>query len=94
MAREYTAEFKLEAVKLANEQRKAGQTITKIAKDLGIRDSVLGKWMKKYNEKKSAANAFPDVAPYDKERFDLQKELAKVTRERDILKKALASQKE
>nr|WP_264338326.1 hypothetical protein [Wolbachia endosymbiont (group A) of Cheilosia soror] len=50
--------------------------------------------MKKYNEKKSAANAFPDVAPYDKERFDLQKELAKATRERDILKKALASQKE
>ncbi|MDX5527103.1 MAG: hypothetical protein O7167_04445 [Wolbachia endosymbiont of Andrena nigroaenea] len=32
--------------------------------------------------------------PYDKERFDLQKELAKVTRGRDILKKALASQKE
>ncbi|WP_264711495.1 hypothetical protein [Wolbachia endosymbiont (group A) of Andrena haemorrhoa] len=34
MVREYTAEFKLEAVKLANEQRKAGQTITKIARDL------------------------------------------------------------
>ncbi len=33
MAREYTAEFKLEAVKLANEQRKVGQTITKTAKD-------------------------------------------------------------
>jgi transposase-like protein len=46
------------------------------------------------------ANAFPgrgNVAPYDKERFDLKKELARVTRERDILKKALgyfASQKE
>ncbi|BET28637.1 hypothetical protein wCauATS_08390 [Wolbachia pipientis] len=87
MAREYTAEFKLEAVKLTNEQRKVGQPVAKVARDLGIRDSVLGKWMKKYNEKKSAANAFPDVAPYDKERFDLQKELAKVTRERDILKK-------
>ncbi|MBA8755984.1 IS3 family transposase [Wolbachia pipientis] len=87
MAREYTAEFKLEAVKLANEQRKVGQPVAKVARDLGIRDSVLGKWMKKYNEKKSAANAFPDVAPYDKERFDLQKELAKVTRERDIKKK-------
>ncbi|WP_341819634.1 transposase [Wolbachia endosymbiont (group A) of Brachyopa scutellaris] len=97
MAREHTAEFKLEAVKLANEQRKVGQPVAKVARDLGIRDSVLGKWMKKNNEKKSAANAFPDVAPYDKERFDLQKELAKVTRERDILKKALgyfASQKE
>jgi transposase len=41
MAREYTAEFKLEAVKLANEQRKAGQTITKIAKDLGIKGGLL-----------------------------------------------------
>nr|WP_253302562.1 transposase [Wolbachia endosymbiont of Psylliodes chrysocephala] len=57
MAREYTAEFKLEAVKLANEQRKAGQTITKVARDLGIKDSLLGKWMKKHNEKKSAADA-------------------------------------
>jgi hypothetical protein len=38
-----------------------------------------------------------NVAPYDKERFDLKRELARVTRERDILKKALgyfASQKE
>ncbi|NGZ19624.1 transposase [Wolbachia endosymbiont of Rhagoletis cingulata] len=72
MVREYTAEFKLEAVKLANEQRKVGQTITKIARDLGIKGGLLGKWIKKHNEKKSAANAFPDVAPYDKERFDLQ----------------------
>ncbi|WP_049973625.1 MULTISPECIES: transposase [unclassified Wolbachia] len=87
MVREYTAEFKLEAVKLANEQRKVGQTITKTAKDLGIKGGLLGKWIKKHNEKKSAADAFPgrgNMAPYDKERFDLQKELAKVTRERDI----------
>ncbi len=28
MVREYTAEFKLEAVKLANEQRKAGQRLS------------------------------------------------------------------
>ncbi|MDU8922034.1 MULTISPECIES: transposase, partial [unclassified Wolbachia] len=53
MVREYTAEFKLEAVKLANEQRKAGQTITKTAKDLGIKGGLLGKWIKKHNEKKS-----------------------------------------
>jgi len=37
---------------------------------------------------------FQTKAPYDKERFDLKKELARVTRERDILRKALASQKE
>ncbi|WP_425386699.1 hypothetical protein [Wolbachia endosymbiont (group A) of Barypeithes pellucidus] len=38
MAREYTAEFKLEAVKLANEQRKAGQPVAKVARDLGSVD--------------------------------------------------------
>lgn len=35
----------------------------------------------------SGTDAFPGkgkLAPYDKERFDLKKELAKVTRERDI----------
>ncbi|WP_353278247.1 hypothetical protein [Wolbachia endosymbiont (group B) of Longitarsus flavicornis] len=48
----------------------------------------------------SGTDAFPGkgkLAPYDKERFDLKKELARVTRERDILKKALgyfANQKE
>ena len=95
--KEYTVEFKMEAVKLFKE---TGQTITKVAKDLGVGASVLGRWIRKYNEKKSAKNAFPgkgNVAPYDKERFDLKKELARVTRERDILKKALgyfASHKE
>lgn len=37
---------------------------------------------------------FRAKAPYDKERFDLKKELARVTREKDILKKALTKQKE
>ncbi|WP_458694883.1 transposase, partial [Wolbachia endosymbiont of Glossina morsitans morsitans] len=52
MVREYTAEFKLEAVKLANEQRKAGQTITKTAKDLGIKGGLLGKMDKETQRKK------------------------------------------
>ncbi|WP_353285796.1 transposase [Wolbachia endosymbiont (group A) of Rhorus exstirpatorius] len=38
--REYTAEFKLEAVKLVKE---TGQASTKIAKDLGIDGSILSK---------------------------------------------------
>lgn len=95
--RKYTAEFKIEAIKLVKE---TGQTIAKIARDLGIDNSTLGEWIRKYNEKGSVENAFPGnekVAPYDKERFELKKELARVTRERDILKKALgyfAAQKE
>lgn len=38
----------------------------------------------------SGVDAFPSkgkLAPYDKERFDLKKELARITRERDIKKK-------
>ncbi|WP_341820331.1 transposase [Wolbachia endosymbiont (group A) of Cydia strobilella] len=84
MVREYTAEFKLEAVKLANEQRKAGQTITKIARDLGIKGGLLGKWMKKYNEKKSAAMHFQVEVTWllTTKRGLIYK--ARVTRERDI----------
>ncbi len=66
--RKYTAEFKEEAVKLFRERE---ETISQIARDLGINPGVLGKWIKKYNEKKSAANAFPGrgrVAPYNKKR--------------------------
>nr|WP_242049524.1 transposase [Wolbachia endosymbiont of Kradibia gibbosae] len=84
MVREYTAEFKLEAVKLANEQRKAGQTITKTAKDLGIKGGLLGKWIKKHNEKKSAADAFQVEVTW---LLTIKRGLiykARVTRERDI----------
>ncbi len=87
--REYTTEFKLEAIKLVKE---TGQTSSKIGRDLGIDGSLLNKWGKKYDEKMSTADAFPGkgkVAPYGKEMFNLKKELGRVTRERDILKKAL-----
>ncbi|MDR2832072.1 MAG: transposase, partial [Rickettsiales bacterium] len=44
--REYTAKFRLEAVKLVKE---TGQASTKIAKDLGIDGSMLSKWVRKYD---------------------------------------------
>lgn len=87
--RKYTVEFKLEAIKLVKE---TGQPVTKIAKDLGIDNSTLSDWIRTYNKKGSIEEAFPGkgkLAPHDKERFELKKELARVTRERDILKKAL-----
>ena len=93
----YTVEFKLEAIKLVKE---TGQSASKIAKDLGIDNSTLSDQIKKYNEKGSIEEAFPGkgkLAPCDKEKFELKKELTRVTRERDILKKALgyfASHKE
>nr|WP_264707021.1 transposase [Wolbachia endosymbiont (group A) of Acrocera orbiculus] len=84
MVREYTAEFKLEAVKLANEQRKAGQTITKTAKDLGIKGGLLGKWIKKHNEKSRQQMHFQVEVTWllTTKRGLIYK--ARVTRERDI----------
>jgi transposase len=48
-----------------------------VARDVGISDSTLSKWVKKFSEKMIAANTFPGkgkLAPYDKERFDLKRE--------------------
>ncbi|UIP91672.1 helix-turn-helix domain-containing protein [Wolbachia pipientis] len=74
----------MEAIKLVKE---TGQSASKIAKDLGIDNSTLSDWIKKYNEKGSIEEAFPckgKLAPCDKEKFKLKKELTRVTRERDI----------
>nr|WP_265032341.1 transposase [Wolbachia endosymbiont (group B) of Apotomis turbidana] len=87
--KEYTAEFKIEAIRLVKE---TGQSSAKIARDLGISSDSLSRWVKTYNDRMSGVDAFPGkgkVAHCDKEKFDLKKELARVTRERDILKKAL-----
>ncbi|WCR52995.1 MAG: hypothetical protein PG981_000076 [Wolbachia endosymbiont of Ctenocephalides orientis wCori] len=72
--KKYTVEFKLEAIKLVKE---TGQSANKIAKDLGIDNSTLSEWIKKYNEKGSIEEAFPGkgkLEPYDKERFELKKQ--------------------
>jgi len=72
------------------EVTETGKTIAKTARDLDINDTLLGKWIRKYNNKMSIADAFPGkgkLAPYDKEKFELKKELARVTREVDIFKK-------
>lgn len=86
-----------EAIRLVKE---TGQSSAKIARDLGISGDSLSRWVKTYNDRMSGVGAFPGkgkVAHCDKEKFDLKKELARVTRERDILKKAMgyfANQKE
>ena len=52
--RSFSREFKLEAVKLVKER---GVTVTQAAKDLGIAQSVLGRWVRQFTADK--AQAFP-----------------------------------
>ena len=81
----YTIEFKQSSAKLAVESE---QSVSKTAKDLGLSDSTLYNWIAKF---------YPDrqTQPQDKDSLQqelkqLRKENARLTQERDILKKAAA----
>ena len=86
--RKYDREFKVEAVKLVTE---GGRTVAEAARNLGIHENLLYKWREKYTE--DMAHAFPGkgrLKPAEEELRRMKRELADVTQERDILKKALA----
>lgn len=85
--RSFTDEFKREAVKLV---KQPGAMVTRIARDLGIEASVLRRWVNQEHE------GILDMRPNRPIRSEsateverLQRELRRVTMERDILKKAL-----
>lgn len=83
----YTAEFRASAVKLANESDKP---ITQVAKDLGINVNTLHTWIGKYSRPtENNKTVRTDEHLYD-ELKRLKKEVARLTEERDLLKKAAA----
>jgi len=80
----YTEEFKREAVRLAKERGNIAQT----ARDLGISDHTLQGW--KLQMDKTPDNPFPGNGhPRDAELVRLQKEIARLREENEILKKAV-----
>jgi transposase len=83
----YTAEFRESAVKLANETDKS---IAQTARDLGINESTLHTWIGKYSQPVAHAKVIrTDEHLYD-ELKRLKKEVAQLTEERNLLKKAAA----
>ena len=86
--RKFDANFKREAVRLITT---GGRRASVVARNLGISANLLHRWKKQYME--DPAYAFPGkghLKPEDEELRRLKKQLADVTEERDILKKALA----
>ncbi len=86
--RRFDAQFKLDAVRLIQENDRA---ISDIANDLGVRRELLYKWKRELEE--DPQHAFPGkgkLKPEHDQLRQLQQELKRVTEERDILKKALA----
>ena len=88
--RTFSREFKLEAVKLVTEQ---GYKASDAAARLGICVSVISKWKREFLKEGTIEAAFPGkgyLKPVDAELKNLQNQLEEVTREKDILKKAIA----
>ena len=87
LRRSFDKEFKLSAVKLVLESEKS---VESIASELGVSSNSLFNWKRKYLE--DAKNAFPGKGHPKPEQEELRKkdrEIARLTMERDILKKAL-----
>lgn len=86
--RQFTTEFKVEAVRLVVEE---GRSISEVARELGIGENLLSRWKKKYEEGK--VEPFPGkgrLSPEDEELRQLRRENKRLRMERDILKKAVA----
>ncbi len=86
--RTITAEFKREAVQLA---KSSGKSAAQVARDLGISDSALYRWMRELHDHEQ--EAFPGKGhqtAQEEELKRLRRENAVLREERDILKKALA----
>jgi len=82
--RKHSEEFKLEAVKLVLD---GGLTRTQVGSDLGLRPSLLGRWVKEYEER-GGSNG---LSLEEREELKaLRKENTRLRMERDILKKATA----
>jgi transposase len=78
----YPSEFKESAVKLAIE---SNNSITQTAKELGI---TMHTWIRQYSKPKGVG--MREINNNLDEIYRLKKELARVTQERDLLKKAAA----
>ena len=86
-AKIYSAEFRASSVKLAIDFDLA---IAQTAKDLRINPNTLHIWINKYSQPKDQDKAVrTDEHLYD-ELKRLKKEVARLTEERDLLKKAAA----
>lgn len=81
----YTAEFRESSVKLAIESDKP---VAQTARDIGVNKNTLHTWINKYSRPVDNIKAVRTDAHLYEELKRLKKEVAQLTEERDLLKKA------
>lgn len=85
--RKHTTEFKREAVALSHQK---DRTVADVAEALGIHKQLLYRWRREF--KADGLDAFPGKGhqtPEAAEITRLRKQVARLTEEREVLKKAL-----
>ena len=82
--RKYTSEFKEEACKSVIVQ---GNKISQTARNIGIAESLLGRWIREFKNQSTLSGADKDNS---KKIRDLEIENKRLRTEREILKKAMA----
>lgn len=88
--RRYDAEFKRNAIALANEP---GRSAHSVEQSLGIGQGLIGRWrqqIEKDGELAFPGNGIEPLTPDQKRIRELESKLADVEMDREILKKALA----
>lgn len=82
--RNHTSEFKMEAVRMAERE---SVSAAQVAKDLGISESLIYKWIKQFGKKPDGSQV---TASEHEELIRLRRENRILKEEREILKKAAA----
>jgi len=86
--KQYTTEFKIEAVRL---YETSGKSASQIERELGIGAGNLWRWKRKYGSDGNAGIREPGGRTLERERIRaLERENEILRQERDILKKAVA----
>ena len=85
--RRYTDEFKTEAVQLARDSRRP---VAQVARELGIPDNVLYRWVSEERDAQSRGSTRQTVRVEPEELTRIKRELSRVTQERDFLRRAAA----
>jgi len=84
--REFSAEFKAEAVRLVAERRAAGATLAQVGRELDVRPDQLRAWARQQREARGQGSAVPGET-LEQENRRLRRELATLRQEQAFAKK-------
>jgi transposase len=85
--RRYTEKFEREAVRLV---RESAHPVAQVARELGIPDNVLYRWTAQHRQAEAQGTTRATQRAEVQELTRVKRELARMTQERDFLKRAAA----